>query len=67
MDISLLKKFWHSRFSVTTGVKNIFDNKEIGGQGSGTGSGHGSGEGTSSLVGWGRTYFLGLKINFVKY
>ncbi|HSO88842.1 MAG TPA: TonB-dependent receptor [Draconibacterium sp.] len=67
MDVSLLKKFWHSRFSVTTGVKNIFDNKEIGGQGGGTGSGHGSGEGTSSLVGWGRTFFLSLKINFVKY
>ncbi|HSH20285.1 MAG TPA: TonB-dependent receptor, partial [Draconibacterium sp.] len=67
MDISLMKKFWHSRFSVTTGVKNIFDNKEIGGQGIGGGSGHGSGGGTSSLVGWGRTFFVSLKINFVKY
>jgi outer membrane receptor for ferrienterochelin and colicins len=67
MDVSLMKKFWHSRFSVTTGVKNIFDNKEIGGLGSGAGSGHGSGGGASSLVGWGRTFFLGLKVNFVKY
>jgi outer membrane receptor for ferrienterochelin and colicins len=67
MDVSLMKKFWHNRFSVTTGVKNIFDNKEIGGQGSGSGSGHGGGQGASSLVGWGRTFFLSMKINFVKY
>ncbi len=67
MDVSLMKKFWHSRFSVTTGIKNLFDNKEIGGPGSGSGSGHGGGGGVSSLVGWGRTFFLGLKVNFVKY
>ena len=67
MDISLLKKFWHNRFSVTTGIKNVFDNKEIGGQGVGSGSGHGSSTGVSSLVGWGRTFFLSLKVNFVKY
>ena len=67
LDISLMKKFWHNRFSVSTGIKNVFDNKEIGGQGNGTGSGHGSGGGVSSLVGWGRTFFLGLKVNFVKY
>ncbi len=67
LDISLMKKFWHNRFSVTTGIKNLFDNKEIGGAGSGSGSGHGSSGGVSSLVGWGRTFFLGLKINFVKY
>jgi outer membrane receptor for ferrienterochelin and colicins len=67
LEVSLMKKFWHNRLSLTTGAKNIFDNKEIGGQGGGASSGHGSGEGTSSLVGWGRTFFLSLKINFVKY
>jgi len=67
LDVSLMKKFWHNRFSVTTGIKNIFDNTEIGGQGGGTSSGHGSDQGVSSLVGWGRTFFLSLKINFVKY
>lgn len=67
LDVSLMKKFWHSRFSVTTGIKNLFDNKEIGGLGNGSGSGHGSGGGTSSLVGWGRTFFVSMKINFVKY
>lgn len=67
LDISLLKKFWHNRFSATAGIKNLFDNKEIGGLGNGSGSGHGSSAGVSSLVGWGRTFFLGLKVNFVKY
>jgi len=67
LDINVMKKFWQNRFSLSTGVKNIFDNKEVGGQGGGSGSGHGGGEGASSLVGWGRTYFLSLKINFVKY
>jgi outer membrane receptor for ferrienterochelin and colicins len=67
LDISLMKKFWHNQFSVTAGIKNIFDNTEIGGQGGGTSSGHGSDQGVSSLVGWGRTFFLSLKINFVKY
>lgn len=67
MEVSLMKKFWQSRIVVTTGIKNLFDNKEIGGLGAGSGGGHGGGQGASSLVGWGRTYFLSLKINFVKY
>ncbi|PIF06234.1 MAG: hypothetical protein CSA36_02630 [Draconibacterium sp.] len=67
MDMSLMKKFWHSRFIATVGVKNIFDNKEIGRQGMSSGTGHGSSAGVSSLVGWGRTFFASLKINFVKY
>lgn len=67
MDVSLMKKFWHQRISLTMGIKNLFDNKEIGGEGIGSGSGHGSGAGASSLVGWGRTFFAGMKINFVKY
>ena len=62
-----MKKFWHNRLMLSTGVKNIFDNNEIGGLGSGSGSGHGGGQSASSLVGWGRTFFLSLKINFVKY
>jgi outer membrane receptor for ferrienterochelin and colicins len=67
LDLTLVKKLWKNRISVSTGVKNLFDNKEIGGQGVDGGSGHGSGGGVSSLVGWGRTFFVGLKVNFVKY
>jgi outer membrane receptor for ferrienterochelin and colicins len=62
-----MKKFWQSRFSLTTGVKNLFNNKEVGGAGVDASSGHGTGQGVSSLVGWGRTYFVSLKVNFVKY
>lgn len=67
MDVSLMKKFWRNRLAVTTGIKNLFDNKEVGGQGMGSGTGHGSGQGVSSLVGWGRTFFMSMKVNFVKY
>ncbi len=66
MDISINKKTWNNRITITTGVKNIFDNKEINGVGIGTSSGHGSSDGISSLVGWGRTYFVGLIFNFIK-
>jgi outer membrane receptor for ferrienterochelin and colicins len=67
LDISLSKNFWHKTILVSTGVKNLFDNKEIGGAGVGSSSGHGSGAGASSLVGYGRTFFVSLKYNFVKY
>ncbi len=67
MDVSVGKKFWHNFVFVSTGVKNLFDNKEIGGEGVGASSGHGTGSGTSSLVGYGRTFFVSMKFNFVKY
>jgi outer membrane receptor for ferrienterochelin and colicins len=67
MDISVGKKFWKNSISVSTGIKNLFDNKQVGGEGVGASTGHGSSESVSSLVGWGRTYFVNLKINFVKY
>ncbi len=67
MDINLMKKFWQSRLVLTTGLKNLFDNKEIGAAGIGGGSGHGGGQGASTLVGYGRTFYVSLKLNFVKY
>ncbi len=67
LDLSLVKKLWHSRFVLSGGIKNLFDNKEVGGEGVGISSGHGTGQGVSSLIGWGRTFFLSLKVNFVKY
>ena len=67
MEMSLMKKFWQSRLVFTTGIKNLFNNKQIGGSNAGGGSGHGGGQGASSLVGYGRTFFVSLKINFVKY
>jgi outer membrane receptor for ferrienterochelin and colicins len=64
MDLTLLKNFFQQRLVVSTGIKNVFDNTEIQG-GGGSGGAHGSSY--SSLVGWGRTFFIGLKYNFSKY
>lgn len=64
LDISVGKKFWENRILLATGIKNIFDNKEIGGISSG---GHGTSDGVSSMVGWGRTFFIDLKFNITKY
>jgi outer membrane receptor for ferrienterochelin and colicins len=64
MDITLMKDFFKRRFTLTTGIKNIFDNTEITGGGGDSGA-HGSNY--SSLVGWGRTVFLGLKFNITQY
>ena len=63
MDITANKKFFNNSIAVSLGVKNIFDNIEI------TGRQASSEENTTvtSLAGWGRTYFLGLKFNLTKY
>lgn len=64
MDISLSKSFFFRKIILSTGVKNVFNNTVIQGSTSG-GSAHGGD--ASSIIGWGRTFFLGLKLNFVKY
>jgi len=66
MDITLSKNFNNKMFVLSGGVKNVFDNVELNGT-TGAGEGHGTSSGISSLAGWGRTFFLGLKINLVKY
>ena len=66
LDASVGKDFWNKQLALSVGLKNIFDNKEIQGQGLSTGGAHGSGS-TSSLVGWGRTVFVSLKFNFSQY
>jgi len=65
MDFNLAFKIFKQRIRLSTGVKNIFNNTQL--LGTTGGSGHGGGEGVSSLVGWGRTYFVGIKYNFTKY
>lgn len=67
LDMNLSKKFFNNTLTIATGAKNIFDNKQLSGV-AGGGTAHGSsGGGTSSLVGWGRTFFVSLKYNFTKY
>jgi len=65
MDFNLSLKVWKQKIRLSTGVKNIFNNTQL--VGTSGGSGHGGGAGTSSLVGWGRTYFVSIKYNFTKY
>jgi outer membrane receptor for ferrienterochelin and colicins len=65
MDLNLSVRLFRQQLRLSTGVKNLFDNTELTGISGGTG--HGGGEGVSSLVGWGRTYFLGVNYYFNKY
>ncbi|MCK5136018.1 MAG: TonB-dependent receptor [Bacteroidales bacterium] len=65
MDINFSVKLFRQQLRLTTGVKNLFDNTML--VGISSGSGHGGGDGVSSLVGWGRTVFLGVNYYFTKY
>jgi outer membrane receptor for ferrienterochelin and colicins len=65
MDLNLAFKLFSQRVRLSTGIKNLFNNTQLTGMSEGTG--HGGGEGASSLVGWGRTYFIGVNYNFTKY
>lgn len=67
LDITASKKFFHNKIIISGGAKNIFNNIEIQGTQEGSGGTHGSNSGVSSLAGWGRTYFISLKINITKY
>jgi outer membrane receptor for ferrienterochelin and colicins len=68
MDMNLTKKFFQNTLSISAGIKNLFDNKQLNTSGAGGGGGHGSSStSSSSLVGWGRSFFVGLKYNFTKY
>lgn len=56
LDISLIKKFLSNRLTISTGVKNLFDNTLIRGTGDVGGGAHSSSGG--SLVGYGRVFFF---------
>lgn len=65
MDITVLKKFFNNTLVLSGGAKNIFNNINV--MGAFEGSSHGDSGGVPSLVGWGRTFFVSLKINITKY
>lgn len=64
LDLNLSLKLFRQQVRLSTGIKNILNNTQL--QGTTGGSGHGGGDGASSLVGWGRTFFLGINYNFTK-
>jgi len=64
LDLNLAVRLYKQQLRLSTGIKNIFNNTQL--QGTTGGSGHGGGDGASSLVGWGRTFFLGINYTFTK-
>ena len=64
LDLNLAVRLYKQQIRLTTGIKNILNNTQL--QGTSGGSGHGGGDGASSLVGWGRTFFVGIDYNFTK-
>ena len=65
MDLNLSVKLFRQKLRLGTGIKNLFDNTTLAGVSGG--SGHGGTGGASSLVGWGRTFFISLNYNFMVY
>ncbi len=64
LDLNLAIRLYKQQIRLSAGIKNILNNTQL--QGTTGGSGHGGGDGASSLVGWGRTFFLGINYNFTK-
>lgn len=61
LDFIITKWLWNEKLEVATGVKNVFDNKNVLGRGA---SGpHSSGGPNNNPVGWGRTIFIQLQLN----
>jgi outer membrane receptor for ferrienterochelin and colicins len=66
MDFTFSKGFMENLYRVSAGVKNIFNVITVPATGGISGGGaHGSG-GASESIGWGRTFFVKLSINFNK-
>jgi outer membrane receptor for ferrienterochelin and colicin len=65
MDLTLSVPILKDAVRLTTGVKNIFDNKSI--NSSGGGAVHSGGSGGSSLLNWGRTFFIKVSYHFTKF
>ena len=56
MDLTLIRKFFTNKLTISAGVKNIFNNTSIDVIGGGTGTAHTSSN--SSPIGYGRIYFM---------
>lgn len=65
MDATLSLPLFNSAVRLTTGVKNIFNNKSI--VSSGGGAVHSGDSGGSALLNWGRTYFVKASYVFSRF
>ncbi|HEX2936238.1 MAG TPA: TonB-dependent receptor [Bacteroidales bacterium] len=64
LDVTLSRPFFKNSLEIFVGAKNIFDVKNVDVFGS---SGPGHGNGNNGMVGWGRTWFVKLSYNLIKY
>jgi outer membrane receptor for ferrienterochelin and colicins len=67
LDISLSRPFFRNSLEVAIGLKNLFNNKNIFSYGSSGDNPHSGADTGNTPVGWGRTVFVRLSYNFVKY
>lgn len=65
MDATISVPLLKDALRLTTGVKNIFDNKSI--TSSGSGGIHSGGSSGSALLNWGRTFFIKASYQFTKF
>lgn len=65
MDATYSIPLFKNKVRMTTGVKNIFNNKSI--ASSGGGAVHSGGSSGTSMLNWGRTYFIKVSYMFNKY
>jgi outer membrane receptor for ferrienterochelin and colicins len=65
MDITLNKHFFNRTLTISAGIKNLFDVKAVNATGATAGGVHSGGG--SSLVGYGRSYFISLSYGFRKF
>jgi outer membrane receptor for ferrienterochelin and colicins len=66
LDVTLSRPFLKNSLEIFVGAKNIFDNTNVNSYGS-KGNVHSGGNSGESPVGWGRTFFIRLSYNFIKY
>ncbi len=68
LDMNVSREFFERKLQLQIGAKNLFNNTNIAVLGDSGGGGiHSGGGGGSSPVGWGRTYFVRMNVNFDKF
>lgn len=66
LEISFNKSFFKNKVKIVAGAKNLFNNTILPSTSASQGSAH-SGGSSGIPIGWGRSYFVKVSYNFVKY
>ncbi len=67
LDVMLSRPFFKNRIEIAAGLKNLFNNKNVYSYGSSGDNPHSGADAGNTPIGWGRTYFVRVSYNFVKY